>query len=58
VQFQEKFLDNHLQHSDQAEFAGLLNFIGEIGDDAEERLSKISLSRPFEVRPAHTCYFS
>ena len=31
VQFQEKFLDNHPQHFDQAEFAGLLNFIGEIG---------------------------
>ena len=37
VQFQEKFPDNHPEHSDWAEFAGLLNFIGEIGHDAEER---------------------
>jgi hypothetical protein len=40
VQFQEKFLDKHPEHSHQAECASLLNFIGEIGDDAEDRSSK------------------
>jgi hypothetical protein len=46
VQFQEKFLDNHPEHSHQAECASLLNFIGEIGDDAEDRSSK-NRPRPF-----------